>query len=440
MRLRLGWGCARSGAARFLVALPALAVLGLAGCVPPGVATAPGGKSELSLSLVGFAALPGWQADHAAEALAVFRAGCSQLAEAAVNGTLGGQGQTAALGGKPADWRAACSAAANAAPGDDAAARQVFSDYFQPYQVADATAPAASRTQALFTGYFDPEVRGSRSPGGVYRTPLLGRPGDLVQVNLGAFAADLKGRSLAGRVEDGRLVPYYDRAQIEQGVLARRRLELMWLADPVDAFFLQVQGSGRVDLPDGRVVRVSYAGQNGRPYVAIGRILVDRSDMTMDQVSLASIRAWLEQHPDQAPALMDENPSYVFFREVNGLRPDQGPPGALGVPLVPGRSIAVDSAYIPLGAPVFIATTDPLSGAPIQRMMLAQDLGGAIKGPARADIFFGWGRAAEQRAGQMRAHGAEYVLLPRPVLAPAGAASVAQPQGEPATGGGAAAQ
>ncbi len=426
--------------------LAALLILALAGCVQPRTASAPAaGKPELALSPVGFADLPGWQDDHAAEALASFLAGCGQLADAAATGSLGGQGQTAAMGGQPAQWQPACAAGALVPRGDDAAARAFFAAYFQPYAIADAAAPPATRDQALFTGYFDPEVRGSRSPGGPYRTPLLGRPGDLVQVDLAEFAPDLKGRSVAGRVQDGRLVPFYDRAQIESGVLARRRLELMWLADPVDAFILQVQGSGRVDLPDGRVVRVSYAGQNGRTYVPIGRILVDRGQMAMDQVSLASIRAWLEQHPDQAAQLMDQNPSYVFFREVNGLRPDQGPPGALGVPLAPGRSIAVDRAYIPLGAPVYIATTDPLTGAPLRRLMFAQDLGGAIKGPARADIFFGWGRAAEERAGRMRAHGQEYVLLPRPPApispppAPA-AASAPQPQAEPAAGGGAASQ
>ncbi len=387
----------------------------LAGCVPPGQAPTTGAKPESSLTAVSFADLPGWAQDHPAEALPGFLAGCRQLPDAASGQSLGGEGQAATLGGKPSQWQAACVAGAQVPPGEDAAARSFFESYFQPYAVADTTSPAETRGKALFTGYFDPQVRGSRSPGGAFRYPLLGRPPDLVQVDLGEFAGDLKGRSVGGRVQDGRLVPYYDRAQIDAGVLARRRLELLWLADPVDVFFLQVQGSGRVDLPDGRVVRVTYAGQNGRPYVPIGRVLVDQGQMTLDQVSMASIRAWLESHRDQAAAVMEQNPSYVFFREVTTLRPDQGPPGALGVPLMPGRSIAVDRAFIPLGSPVFIATTDPLTGAPWQRLMLAQDLGGAIKGPARADIFFGWGPDAEARAGKMRAEGREYVLLPRPV-------------------------
>jgi membrane-bound lytic murein transglycosylase A len=208
-------------------------------------------------------------------------------------------------------------------------------------------------------------------------------------------------------------VPYWDRAAIGRGALDGQRLAILWTADPVDAFVLQIQGSGRVLLPDGQVVRVSYAGQNGRPYVPIGRVLADRGAIPLGEVTMPSIRAWLEAHPAEAAGVMDQNPSYVFFRELPGAGPEDGPPGSLGAPLTPGRSIAVDRTFIPLGAPVWLDTTDPVTGAPLRRLMLAQDTGGAIKGPVRADIFWGWGAAAEDRAGRMKQPGTATVLLPR---------------------------
>lgn len=408
--MRFGAGRAPALAASFA------ALLALAGCARPLV-TAPqtAAPHGLALTPTAFSDIPGWQQDRHAQALAAFLANCQALGQLPEAQSLGGAGVAAARGGAPALWRPVCDAGRSVPPGDDAAARAFFESRFEAEAVADSGAAApADRAQGLFTGYFDPEVPGSRSPGGQYRTALLGRPSDLVQVDLGEFTDDLKGRNVFGRVEAGKLVPYYDRAEIEAGALARRRLELLWLADPVDAYFLQVQGSGRVDLPDGHVVRVTYAGQNGRRSVLIGRILADRGDIPRDQVSLQSIRAWLAAHPDQVAGILDQNPSYVFFREIDDLRPDQGPPGALGVPLTPGRSIAVDRAFLPLGAPVFVVTTDPLTGAPLRRLTIAQDVGGAIRGPVRTDIFFGWGHEAEDRAGRMRQPGTEYLLLPKP--------------------------
>jgi membrane-bound lytic murein transglycosylase A len=352
---------------------------------------------------VGFDRLPGWGQDHPAEALAPFVAGCARMGD-----NLGGSGEAAVRGGNAAGWAAACNAARVVRPGDDAAARAFFEANFQPYAVA-----ADGRETGLFTGYYEPEVRGSRSPGAGYDVPLLSRPTDLVQIDLGAFAEDLKGRRIGGRINGGNMVPYYDRSEIVGGALRGKRLELIWLANPVDAFFLQIQGSGRVRLPDNRVARVTYSGQNGRPYVAIGKVLAERGAIPLEQVSMQSIRSWLDSHPAEAADVMDRNPSYVFFRELTGVRAEDGPPGALGAALTPGRSVAVDRSYIPLGAPVFLDTTDPVKGQPIQRMMVAQDLGGAIKGPVRADIFFGWGHDAEEVAGRMRGTGREYLLLPK---------------------------
>ncbi len=339
-----------------------------------------------ALTALRFDQLVGWSSDREAAALAAFLAGCAEFGSN-TDQPLGGQGEAASRGGRASKWQPACTAGRTVPAGDDAAARAFFETWFQPYGISsDGTA------QGLFTGYFEPEVAGSRTPGGVYKYPLLRRPSDL-----------------------GTKRPYYSRAEIEHGALRRQRLDLLWLADPIDVFFLHVQGAGRVRLPDGHIVRVSYDGQNGQTYVPIGRVLVDRGEMTLDQVSMQSIRAWLVAHPKEAAAVMDANPSYVFFREVPDARADQGPPSTLGVPLSPGRSLAVDKTFVPLGAPIWIETRAPVDGARMQRLMMAQDLGGAIRGPVRADIFFGWGKDAEERAGRMRQPGMEIILLPKSV-------------------------
>jgi membrane-bound lytic murein transglycosylase A len=395
--------------------MAAFALLAVFGCTPaqspapttpaPQAAAAP---HTMSLTPVGFDHLPGWSKDSVAAALPAFLAGCRAMNP---NAALGGSGEAAALGGSPADWRAACNAGRNVRQNDEAAARAFFEQFLQPYAITDN-----GSSEGLFTGYYEPEVLGARTPGPGFATPLYGRPSDIVQADLGAFSDDLKGRTLSGRVVDGKFVPYFDRTAIDHGALAGRRLEILWLADKVDAFFLEIQGSGRVRLPDGEVVRVSFAGQNGRKYVAVGRVIADRDHIPPSQISLQSIRTWLADHPADAATVMEQNPSYVFFRELSGTRADQGPPGSLGAGLTPGRSAAVDRSFLPMGAPLWIDTTDALTGAPLQRLLVAQDTGGAIKGPIRADVFWGWGRDAEARAGKMRQQGSAYVLLPRGAL------------------------
>ena len=378
----------------------------LAACVAP---PAPSSSSpSMTLAPVAFTDLPGWAQDDSAAALSTFMRSCARLAVMPADQRLGGEGLAATRGGRAEAWRGLCEQARHVPAGDQSAARQFFETGFQPYQIGDA-----SQGDALYTGYYEPTLRGARSPGGAFQTPLLGRPLDLVTADLGEFAADLKGHHIVGRVVNGRLAPYPTRAEIDAGALVSQRLALLWVNSPIDAFFLQIQGAGRIALPDGTLARVAYAGQNGRPYVPIGRLLAARGEISADQISEQTIRAWLTAHPKAAQAVMEENPNYVFFRELRDYPADLGPPGTLGAPLTPGRSLAIDREFIPLGAPVFIATTDPLKQAPLARLMVAQDLGGAITGPLRADIFFGWDKDAADRAGRMNARGAEYLLLPR---------------------------
>jgi membrane-bound lytic murein transglycosylase A len=375
----------------------------LAGCgtSPPGTPPKPPAP-QLTLAPVGFDALPGWRDDRTAEALAAFVKSCAVLDRQADNATVG----PAVLGMKASAWRTPC-AVARTTPANDVAARNFFAQQFTPYRAGNA-----GDSDGLFTGYYEPLLRGARQEGGRYRTPILKRPPDLVMVDLGRFRPAWHGERIAGRVVAGNLIPYPNRAEIEHGALNANQLALLWVDDPVDAFFLQVQGSGRVELPNGGSVRLGYDGQNGQAYVAIGKVLVDRGELTPENVSLQSIRAWIKAHPDQATALMDQNPSYVFFRE----QPGDGPIGSEGVVLSPGRSLAVDRNFVPLGVPVYLAADG--NNLPLRRLMVAQDTGGAITGPVRGDVFWGFGPDAEAKAGAMRARGSYFLLLPKTVVPP----------------------
>jgi membrane-bound lytic murein transglycosylase A len=243
-------------------------------------------------------------------------------------------------------------------------------------------------------------------------------------VDLTSLYPELKDKRLRGRVEGRKVVPYWTRAEIEQGKAPVADKVLVYVEDPIEAFYLEIQGSGRVRLEDGSIMRVGYADQNGHPYKSIGRVLIDRGELTLDRASMQGIREWGRRHPDQLPALLDENPSYVFFREVPAPRPGSleaaidGPYGTLGVPLLAGRAIAVDTRSIPLGAPVFLATTYPLSTRPLDRLVLAQDTGGAIRGAVRADFFWGFGDDAGRVAGRMKQDGRMWLLWPNGAALP----------------------
>ncbi len=362
---------------------------------------------RLVLEATGFSSLPGWAEDDQGGALSALRRSCeafARLPDGARIDTLG-------IAGTAADWRPACRAAQVLESPDPARARQFFETWFVPYAATNN-----GKAEGLFTGYYEPELEGARQPGGVYTVPIYVRPDDLVTVDLGRFRESLKGRRIAGRVVDGALEPYPSREEIDAGALAGRGLELVWVNDPVDAFFLHIQGSGQVRLEGGGMVRVGYAASNGQPYFAIGRSLIERGILTRETVSMQAIRAWLKANPEEGRRLMAENRSFIFFRALEG----DGPLGALGVALTPGRSLAVDRRFLPLGVPVWLAAQapDPDPARPdiaLRRLVVAQDTGGAIRGPVRGDVFWGSGRAAESVAGRMKHLGRYWLLLPRGV-------------------------
>ncbi len=328
----------------------------------------------------------GWNDDNLAEAHSALLASCGVLVKQPV-------------------WRTVCEEA-RALPAENAALRAFFEARFRPWRVVN---PDESR-EGLVTGYYEPLLRGNRERSKSFAHAIYGVPDDLLVVDLGELYPELKNFRLRGRLDGRRVVPYWSRAELTPQAPALAGKALLWVADPIELFFLQVQGSGRVELADGRRVRVGYADQNGHPYQSIGRWLVEKGELKLEQASMPGIQAWARANPKRLSELLNANPSFVFFREL----PDNGggPLGALGVPLTPGRSIAVDPRTVPLGAPVFLSTTQPLSEQPLQRLVMAQDSGGAIKGAVRADFFWGFGAEAGAQAGRMRQRGEMWVLLP----------------------------
>ncbi len=378
--------------------LLALALLFLVtSCAPP-----PPPEPRLTLEPTAFEKLDGWRDDRQAAALAAFLNSCPALLESGV--AVRRQPEGASFGAA-ADWQGVCAEARTVAAGDDAKAREFFERRFTPYAAGDNGEP-----EGLFTGYYVPDLRGSKTADARHRVPLHRVPDDLVTADLGLFSGELAGRTIVGRVEKNRFVPYAERAEIAAGALAGRDLEIVYVDDPIDAFFLHIQGSGRVVLEGGGTLNVGYAGVNGRPYVAIGRELVARGAMPKEEVTMQSIRAWLAAHPGEAEQIMAANPSYVFFRVIEGPFPI----GGQGVALTPERSLAVDRRFIAYGVPLWLETEPgPQGGAPLARLMVAQDTGGAIKGPVRGDVFWGFGQEAGELAGRMKDRGRYYLLLPK---------------------------
>lgn len=358
----------------------------------------PADDAALTITPVNFASLPGWDADNLDGTIDALARSCAKLKAQDQTNPFGDPAWNITVG----DWAPACGKIASGEAAADP--RAFFQMFFTPYEATSGT-----YKEGLFTGYYEAALKGSRTRSTQYDTPLLKRPDDLVMVELGEFREALKGQRIAGRVVNGSLKPYESRADIEAGKL-KNGVPLVYVDDPVDAFFLQIQGSGRVMLDDGSEVRVGYAGQNGHAYYAIGRELVKRELMDKDQVSMQSIRAWLDANPDQAAEFMNLNPSYVFFEELKG----EGPLGAQNVALTPTRSMAIDRTKVPYSTPLWLDIKEPVPGkGDIKRLVIAQDTGGAIKGPIRGDFYWGYGLEAEHNAGLMKATGRYWLLLPR---------------------------
>jgi len=389
------------------LALPAAAILVAAGCAELPRATrvesapaapacpacaecqacpAPARPAEARYQQTAFSAIPGWQDAALAPGVRAFATGCARIARTHV-------------------LRRACDSVLAAPPGDERAARRFVEESFSAWAIVSAEGAA----EGLITGYYEPVLPGSRTRTERFRHPVYGVPDDLVAVDLESVNPDLKGMRLRGRIDRNRLVPYWSRAEIENANPFRAPV-LAWVEDAVELFFLQVQGSGQVELASGERLRLGYADQNGHPYRSMGRYLIRRGELPLEQTSMQGIKAWAAANPQKLREALDANPSYVFFREMPA---GAGPVGTLGAPLTAAYSLAVDPRSVPLGAPVFLATTMPLSSQPLLRLMAAQDTGGAIRGAVRADFFWGTGSEAGALAGRMRQQGRMWVLWPR---------------------------
>jgi len=364
-------------------------------------------RDTLSLTRVGFADLPGWADDHLAEAVPSFLRSCDRLRALADDAAVGTDGH----GGKARSWRKACAAAAKLTPGDDAAARAMFEAQFVPHIAAGTAGPTGK-----LTGYYVAELHASRTRHGAFQTPVLGHPDDLVMVDLAGFLNDAHGRRIWGRMNHGELVPYYTREQIRKGALARRGLELMYVDDPVDLLFAQIEGSAKATLDDGSTVWLEFAGKNGRAYKGVGGVLRGGGFLKPGEGTMQGIRAWFHANPTRYDEIADQDASYVFFT-VSKL------PGAIGSQrtiLTARRSMAVDRAFIAMATPIWVEANAPVPGkkgitALWHHLLIAQDTGAGIMGAVRGDIYWGDDADAAELGGRMGGPGKYWLLLPHGV-------------------------
>ena len=356
---------------------------------------------KASYQLSNWSNLPGWNEDNGENIWLGLVNNCRGLMRP-ISGSL-----TIPARATPQAWYPVCAQVAQMGNHvDSATAKNFIEQNLQPWAVSGEKGP-----QGLVTGYYEPIVKGSKRQEGVYQWPMYAPPSDLLTIDLGKLYPELAGKRVRGKLVGNKVVPYDTRADIMSST--KQPPVIVWLADPVEAFFLQVQGSGKVQLENGSMLRLAYADHNGQPYTSIGRWLVDQGQLTLEQASMPNIKAWAQNHPDRVHEMLNANKAMVFFKEEKLSDDVAGPKGAYGIPLIGERSIAVDPSYVPLGAPVFLATTQPGSNIPLRRLVYAQDTGAAIKGAARADFYWGSGEVAGESAGRMKQAGYMWILWPR---------------------------
>ena len=356
---------------------------------------------------VQWGALPGWQDDDLSHVWKAFVNNGKGLMRP-VSGSL-----TMPARATPRVWQPVCaevlmSGLPEEGSNDTAAIRAFLQRHLQPWRLLNGDGEIARNT---VTGYYEPLIYASRERAGDYQWPLYASPDDLLTIDLGSVYPELAGKRIRGKLDGDRVVPYDTRAQIAES--GQPPPVIVWANDPVEAFFLQIQGSGRAQLPNGETIRLAYDNHNGRPYASIGKWLADQGELPLAQASMQNIKAWAKRNPQRVQEMLNANQAMVFFREEAVLDPELGPKGAYGIALMAERSIAVDTAFVPLGAPVYLATTYPASSAPLRRLVFAQDTGAAIKGAARVDYYWGFGDDAGAKAGRMKQKGDVWVLWPK---------------------------
>jgi membrane-bound lytic murein transglycosylase A len=359
----------------------------------------------LILKPASFANLPDWEKDHQAAAFYALQNSCQKILGSGESMPLGSAGIKISI----EDWRPVCESALRMKNLADAEARDFFEKWFKPYAVYDGNIQTG-----LFTGYYLPELNGASKKSDRFSAPLYEQPQDLVVADLTAFNPKWAGITLSGRVVNGQFIPYQtSRKDIDAGAIEGKANIIAWV-DPIDRFFLQIQGSGLLTIDEKEKLFIGYGAQNGSPYTPIGKILIERGELEKSTMSMTKIREWLAAHPDQAQEVMEQDRSFVFFK----ILPRQQAIGTSDLPLTPGRSLAIDRQIIPLNLPLWVETTvpdihQPQQSVPLRQLFIAQDTGGAIKGVIRADLFWGAGESAELMASRMHEQGRYWLLLPR---------------------------